>query len=74
MQVKNQFLVTLEYNKIFHHQKNFQYLLMEIYKVYRANDNEVFQFFKILLMNLKVVSIYQPKTHTETQFYLVLNP
>ena len=58
------------------HQRNLQYLLIEIYKVKKGISstimNEIFNFLKILSMNLKVVSIYQAETHV--RFSLVLNP
>ena len=58
------------------HQKNLQYLLIEIYKVKKGISptilNEIFQFLKIVSMNLEVVFIYQPETHV--QFSLVLSP
>ena len=58
------------------HQKTLQYLLIEIYKVKKGISptilNEIFQFLKIVSMNLEVVFIYQPETHV--QFSLVLSP
>ena len=58
------------------HQKNLQHLLIEIYKVKKVISptilNEIFQFLKIVSMNLEVVFIYQPETHV--QFSLVLSP
>ena len=58
------------------HQKNLQHLLIEIYKVKKGISptilNEIFQFLKIVSMNLEVVFIYQPETHV--QFSLVLSP
>ena len=49
------------------HERNLQYLYIEIYKVKKnispTITNEIFHFLKILSMNLEVVSIYQADIH-----------
>ena len=57
------------------HQRNLQYLLIEIYKVKKGISPTIMKFFiflKILSMNFEVVSIYHAETHV--QFSAVLNP
>ena len=64
------------YQSVTIHQKNLQYLLIEIWKVKKGISpikiHEIFRFLKkILSMNLEMVSIYQPET--DAQFSSVIN-
>ena len=77
---KTKFLRLLNLDKsVTIHQRNLQYLLIEIYKVKKVISptimNEIFQFFEnpvYELRNLAVASIYQAETRV--QLSLVLNP